>query len=187
MNSCHLDIDEYMRLNRSIENAEALWKYYEDVMEWVKETFKNYDPIMKNVEWRSLYNKYHNNTPSDASEKVDAIMQSADEITNKKEIYQAVLSDDMKLLNARSFTERDKRWAYDKQKGICKYCNKKFEFSEMHGDHIVPWNKGGKTDRDNLQMLCIECNLKKSNYDVSYTPWDNNEYRKFSLEKCVIM
>ena len=36
-------------------------------------------------------------------------------------------------------------------------------------------------------MLCVECNLKKSNYDVRYTPWDNNEYRKFSLEKCVIM
>ena len=182
-----ISIDEYMGLNRNKENAHELWKYYEDVMEWIKETFKNYDPIMKNVEWGLLYNKYHNNTPSNASAKVAAIMQSADEITNKKEIYQAVLSGDMKLLNARAFTEHDKRWAYEKQKGFCKYCNKKFEFSEMHGDHIVPWSKGGKTDRDNLQMLCIECNLKKSNYDVSYTPWDNNEYRKFSLEKCVIM
>ena len=31
-------------------------------------------------------------------------------------------------------------------------------------DHIVPWSKGGKTIIDNCQMLCVEDNLKKSNY-----------------------
>ena len=34
-------------------------------------------------------------------------------------------------------------------------------FEEMHGDHVVPWSKGGHTTPDNLQMLCRDCNLKK--------------------------
>ncbi|MCQ2460225.1 MAG: HNH endonuclease [Ruminococcus sp.] len=32
----------------------------------------------------------------------------------------------------------------------------------MHGDHIKPWHAGGKTVPENLQMLCRDCNLKKS-------------------------
>jgi len=35
--------------------------------------------------------------------------------------------------------------------------------AEMEGDHIVPYSKGGKTDYDNLQMLCRPCNRKKGN------------------------
>ena len=32
----------------------------------------------------------------------------------------------------------------------------------LHVDHIVPWSKGGETELDNLQTLCSECNLGKS-------------------------
>lgn len=34
---------------------------------------------------------------------------------------------------------------------------------ELHIDHIVPWSKGGETVIDNLQTLCSDCNLGKSN------------------------
>lgn len=34
---------------------------------------------------------------------------------------------------------------------------------ELHIDHIVPWSKGGETVFDNLQTLCSDCNLGKSN------------------------
>lgn len=33
---------------------------------------------------------------------------------------------------------------------------------ELHIDHIVPWSKGGETMLDNLQTLCSNCNLGKS-------------------------
>jgi hypothetical protein len=34
---------------------------------------------------------------------------------------------------------------------------------ELHLDHIFPWSKGGQTTYDNLQTLCSNCNLGKSN------------------------
>lgn len=33
---------------------------------------------------------------------------------------------------------------------------------ELHVDHIHPWSKGGKTVIENLQTLCSDCNLGKS-------------------------
>ncbi|MGE4613767.1 MAG: HNH endonuclease signature motif containing protein, partial [Planctomycetota bacterium] len=35
----------------------------------------------------------------------------------------------------------------------------------IHVDHIVPLSKGGETTLDNLQVLCIDCNLGKGNRD----------------------
>lgn len=55
-----------------------------------------------------------------------------------------------------------KRAAYEKQNGICAKCGKHFEYEEMEGDHITPWSQGGKTELSNLQMLCRDCNRRKS-------------------------
>ena len=56
----------------------------------------------------------------------------------------------------------DMRVAYENQKGVCPICKGKFAFEEMRGDHIKPWSKGGKTKPENLQMLCADCNARKS-------------------------
>lgn len=177
-----IKIDDYMRINKNKPNAIELWRYYEDVMEWVKATFPTYRKIMQDVEWGKLYNEFGPDIIAGVNDKVNEIMLFEDEISNTKKVYEAILSNNFNLLNARSFNEKDKKWAYEKQKHICPYCKGEFNYKEMHGDHIVPWSKGGKTERDNLQMLCAACNIKKSAYDVKYVPWEKNKYKEFILE-----
>ena len=86
----------------------------------------------------------------------------AEEISNEKYVYEAVLSGNMNLLQARAFPEAERKRKYKEQDGICPICGKKFAFEDMAGDHIVPWSKGGKTVYENLQMLCKGCNAGKS-------------------------
>jgi 5-methylcytosine-specific restriction endonuclease McrA len=33
----------------------------------------------------------------------------------------------------------------------------------LHVDHIMPWSRGGETVLENLQILCQQCNIGKSN------------------------
>ncbi len=45
----------------------------------------------------------------------------------------------------------------------CQMCGRQAADVEMHVDHIVPVSRGGTTEISNLQTLCIDCNLGKSN------------------------
>lgn len=50
-------------------------------------------------------------------------------------------------------------------KVVCKACGKEAEWGIMSIDHIHPITKGGlEFDRDNLQWMCLVCNIKKSNH-----------------------
>ena len=88
-------------------------------------------------------------------------MQDED-VTKKSGIYEYVLTRNEKFLNIRAFTDKMKREAYERQKGICKKCKEHFEIEEMEADHIKPWNEGGKTTAENCQMLCKQDNRTKS-------------------------
>ena len=48
------------------------------------------------------------------------------------------------------------------QGGLCVYCRGKFQLNPSHIDHVVPVNQGGSNERENLQLLCAPCNLRKS-------------------------
>ena len=134
------------------------------VISWIKALFPFYRKEMKGINWGLLYNQYHekNFSTKEMEDKVSALMAD-EEITKKAGIYYYVFDGKENHLNLRSFLDRDKRTVYEKQKGICPLCGKHFEISEMEGDHIIPWSKGGKTVLENLQMLCVECNLNKTN------------------------
>ena len=75
----------------------------------------------------------------------------------------ALAAPEAALTEIRAFTDAMKQQAFERQKGICGSCAKAFEMSEMEADHITPWSKGGKTSEENCQMLCKECNRRKSN------------------------
>ena len=157
------DIKGYMSSHQHVPNANELWTYFRNVIEWVKLTFTKYRKEMKNINWGVLYDAYKDSVID--TQMIEAEIQTLmmdDDVTNKKGIYTFVLTRNEKYLSIRTFTENQKREAYERQGGICKKCGKRFELKEMQADHITPWSKGGKTTSDNCQMLCADCNRKKS-------------------------
>ena len=93
--------------------------------------------------------------------EVQRLMQD-DDVSDKKGIYRYLITGKEKYLNIRSFSDSQKRESYERQNGICSNCKEHFEITEMEADHIPPWHAGGKTTADNCQMLCRECNRRKS-------------------------
>lgn len=155
---------EYMSRYQFKPNANDLWMYFVNVINWVKILFPVYRSEMKGIPWGELYNKYNGNSDYDATElenKISILIQDED-LQSTKGIYEYVLSGDIKHLHFRAFLKRDKRVAYERQNGVCPHCHNHYEFEEMEADHIIPWSRGGKTILENCQMLCRECNRRKS-------------------------
>ena len=157
------DIEKYMADHQHDPNANELWTYFRNIIEWVKLTFPEYRKEMKGIEWGGLYDKFNGKVFDAAKleQEIQALMMD-DDVTSKKGIYEYVLTRNEKHLNIRSFTDGQKRAAFERQKGICAKCKKPFALSAMEADHITPWSKGGKTNPDNCQMLCQDCNRRKS-------------------------
>lgn len=169
-------ICEYMAKNaKDSKNADELWEYFAKVIDWVEMKFEKYRKEMKGLEWGLFYNTYKDK-PLDAKElesKIIELMQD-DEVGNKKGVYPYLLSGDEKHLSLRAFSESVKRAVYERQGGVCAnsdghikgvkcpHENEKLELEQMEADHIIPWSKGGKTEKENCQMLCVECNRAKS-------------------------
>lgn len=157
------NIDIYMANHQHDPNASELWLYFQNVINWVKVTFPVYRKEMKGIEWGYLFNEFGKKAfDAKKLEKEIAALMQDDDVTNKKGIYAYVLDGKEKHLNIRAFTPTQKRKMYEEQKGVCPYCKKQFELSEMEADHITPWHEGGKTELSNGQMLCKDCNRRKS-------------------------
>lgn len=155
-------IEDYMAQHQQDENASAIRVYFQRVMDWVRTIFPQKRKEMKSVEWGELYNAYKDaELDPDALETRIKDLMANDEVTNKKGIYDYVLTGDERQLSIRKFTDSQKRAAYERQNGVCLMCKKPFPFEKMQGDHIVPWSKGGKTVDENCQMLCPDCNNHK--------------------------
>lgn len=162
------DITEYMASHKSDRDSDELWQYFQDVVRWTEKIFPTYFPDMKGLDWCHLYNEYHSNSYNSSimSSEVKRLHED-EEVQKTKGIYEYLLSKDFdpfagRLLNLRVFDKRDKMATYSKQNGICPICGEYFQFDEMEGDHIKPWSKGGQTTLENCQMLCKDCNGKKT-------------------------
>lgn len=158
------NIEEYMSKHQKDDNASELWQYFQTVIAWVQMLFPNYRKEMKGIEWGRLYDKFHNQQ-YDAQKleiSISRLMMDED-VTNKRGIYEYLLSCDERHLSIRAFTDNMKREAYERQNGVCPICGNQFDINEMEADHITPWSQGGRTIAENCQMLCRDDNRKKSN------------------------
>ena len=162
------EVADYMAKHQHDKNANELWEYFQNVIEWVRKTFPNHRKEMASVIWGELYNQYKGKK-LDAKKleaEVSRLMQD-DDVTKKSGIYPYVLTKQERHLSIRAFNDKMKREGYERQKGICPHCKsenkkKKWEIEEMEADHIIPWHEGGKTTAENCQMLCKDDNRRKS-------------------------
>lgn len=156
-------IENYMSKHQHDKDAKVLWDYFKGVIEWTKSVFTNYRKEMSGVPFGFLYNEFKGKKfDAKKLEKEIAKLMEDEDVTNKKGIYSYVLTRKEKFLNIRAFTEKQKREAYERLKGICVVCKKHFEINEMEADHITPWHEGGKTNSENCQLLCKQDNRTKS-------------------------
>ena len=160
---CKGNIVVYMANHQHDPTAIELWNYFQTVIGWTKATFPNYRKEMKGIYWGLLYNEFKDQKldPKKLEQQISELMQDED-ISNKKGIYEYVLTGKERHLNIRAFTDNQKREAYERQKGICPVCTEHYEIGGMEADHITPWHLGGKTSADNCQMLCKDDNRRKS-------------------------
>jgi hypothetical protein len=156
-------IEDYMSKHQHDKDAKVLWKYFQEVIDWIKTVFTNYRKEMKGVDFGFLYNEFKGKKfDAKKIEKEIAKLMEDEDVTNKKGIYSYVLTRKEKFLNIRAFTDKQKREAYERQKGVCSACRKKWKIEEMEADHIKPWHEGGKTIGENCQLLCKDDNRRKS-------------------------
>lgn len=162
------EIEDYMAAHQHDTNCNELWLYFQSLINWVKATFPIYRKEMKGLEWGVFFNKFGTGKydPKHLEARIVDLMQDED-ISRYSGIYEYLLSgEDIKaerVLSIRAFTPKMARTAYERQKGICPACKKPFDLEGMQADHMTPWSKGGKTTAENCQMLCADCNRRKSN------------------------
>ncbi|WP_027407629.1 DUF262 domain-containing protein [Anaerovibrio sp. RM50] len=158
-------INQYMGEHQHDPSAIQLWNYFRSVIDWVQAIFPKKRKEMKGLPWGLFFNEHGKRTDLDpkALEKEIQRLLGDEDVTKKSGIYEYLLTGKEKCLSIRAFDRRDALAAYEAQGHKCATCGEIFEFDDMQADHIKPWSKGGKTVKENCQMLCRDCNLKKSN------------------------
>ena len=158
------NIEVYMAKHQHDANALALWRYFQDVITWADATFtRKHKKIINSVPWGLYYNKYKDVVlnANEIEEEASRLLID-DDVTKKSGIYPYILTRNEKYLSIRAFTESQKLSVYERQQGVCPHCGEIFKIEMMEADHITPWHEGGKTTIENCQMLCRDCNRRKS-------------------------
>ena len=52
---------------------------------------------------------------------------------------------------------------FERDKNTCQYCGRVCERPELNLDHVIPRDRGGPTNWENIVCSCIPCNTRKAN------------------------
>lgn len=158
-------IEGYMAKHQNDPNANNLWSYFQNVINWAQTNFsvKQFKKIMRNLDWAYWYDTFKDETLDTKviSEKISKLLKDG-EVQKKTGIIPYVLTGEEHYLDLRTFSDDIILSVYEKQQHKCAICGKEFDLAFMEADHILPWAKGGRTTEDNCQMLCRTCNRRKS-------------------------
>jgi hypothetical protein len=176
-------VDGYMADHRHSGDVSELKAYFTSVIDWIGSVFTTPpDKTMRGLDWGRLYETYHGNAYKSATMDADVRALLADDAVGApRGIYEYLLGGktNPSLLTIRVFDARTKAKAYQRQTtkatangaSNCPLCavgtnaNKTriYRQDEMDADHVTAWSKGGATDADNCEMLCVPHNRAKGN------------------------
>lgn len=117
---------------------------------------------------RSSISKYSPQTYSRAFGSYRNALERFVAWANEDPSFEAPIPQDAKT---KKRTPRNANWRQRAQVllrdgATCKMCGARPEDgAKLHVDHIVPYANGGETVLENLQILCEQCNIGKSNLD----------------------
>ncbi|WP_084543138.1 HNH endonuclease [Exiguobacterium profundum] len=138
----------------NIDQEELLIQIFPLIQEHVVETIRPTEEQMR--EWR--------NSPEGRQEFERYMLSKFTVVPSKRTIR--TLWD---IYNGKRQTSRDKALVRSfieahRYAVACAHCG--LTEGKFHVDHIIPLSRGGRDEPENLQFLCVRCNLKKSNrYD----------------------
>ena len=52
---------------------------------------------------------------------------------------------------------------FERDKNTCQYCGNVFDRPDLNLDHVIPRDRGGPTNWENIVCSCIRCNTRKAN------------------------
>lgn len=55
---------------------------------------------------------------------------------------------------------------HNKTDGHCAYCGFPLKITDMQVDHVIPLNRGGLDEKENMLPACRSCNHYKSTFDL---------------------
>ena len=155
-----------------LQNILELWthlgrqpKYSEVVPPYSKYNISSY--TNKFGSWRMALEKFIEYVNSD-NEKEDTDDTNIDQIIELKETKALEIKEKETTIKRtpRGINLRLRFAVLKKDNFSCKKCGRapaKDPKIILHVDHIKPWSKGGETVFENLETLCEQCNLGKSN------------------------
>ena len=160
--SSNTEIKDYMAIHRFDKNAEELWDYFKEVINWVKKVFPIYHKEMKGLDWGILFNKYASKKYD--SKKLEKELERLFEIyaidpdgLTKTGFYEYLLSGNRSLIWRRVFSEKQQNQVYINQGKKCAVCKKNFKIQELEAHHKKAFSDGGETTIGNCQLLCKDC------------------------------
>ena len=89
------------------------------------------------------------------------------------------------MTDKRNFNQSQRKELFLKADGKCQICSCDISLDNFHADHKIPFCEGGKTELNNGQALCPQCNLKKAslfNIDVSHYMEPGKSLRDWQAE-----